>query len=69
MCLRKQLRQESKNFQIDPEVSNLDDPDKHADQYFSKIREINQIGTKTKVLVIPTNEELEIARQSYELVR
>jgi acetate kinase len=35
----------------------------------SKIREINQIGTKTKVLVIPTNEELEIARQSYELVR
>jgi acetate kinase len=33
------------------------------------IREINTADSKTKVLVIPTNEELEIARQSYELVK
>ena len=35
----------------------------------SKIREINVEGAKTKVLVIPTNEELEIARQSFELIK
>ena len=35
----------------------------------SKIREINVEGAKTKVLIIPTNEELEIARQSFELIR
>jgi acetate kinase len=34
-----------------------------------KIREINTADSKTKVLVIPTNEELEIARQSFELVK
>jgi acetate kinase len=33
-----------------------------------KIREINTEKAKTKVLVIPTNEELEIARQCYELM-
>lgn len=33
------------------------------------IREINTADSKTKVLVIPTNEELEIARQSFELVK
>jgi len=32
-------------------------------------REINTADSKTKVLVIPTNEELEIAKQSYELVK
>jgi len=35
----------------------------------SKIREINVEGAKTKVLVIPTNEELEIAKQSFELIK
>ncbi|MEM5564749.1 acetate kinase [Psychroserpens sp. AS72] len=34
----------------------------------SNIREINTTDSKTKVLVIPTNEELEIAKQAYELV-
>jgi len=34
-----------------------------------EIREINTADSKTKVLVIPTNEELEIAKQSYELVK
>jgi acetate kinase len=33
-----------------------------------KIREINTAQAKTKVLVIPTNEELEIARQCFELM-
>jgi acetate kinase len=34
----------------------------------SDIREINTTTSKTKVLVIPTNEELEIAKQAYNLV-
>lgn len=34
-----------------------------------EIREINVEGAKTKILVIPTNEELEIARQSFALVK
>ncbi len=33
-----------------------------------EIREINTINSKVKVLVIPTNEEIEIARQSYKLI-
>ena len=34
-----------------------------------KLREINKEGAKTKVLVIPTNEELEIAKQSFDLIK
>lgn len=34
----------------------------------SKLREINTAASKVKILVIPTNEELEIAKQSYDLV-
>ena len=34
----------------------------------SEIREINKEGSRTKVLVIPTNEELEIAKQALELM-
>lgn len=34
-----------------------------------QIREINKSGAKTKVLIIPTNEELEIAKQSYALIK
>ncbi len=34
----------------------------------SEVREINTATSKTKILVIPTNEELEIAKQTYELV-
>lgn len=33
-----------------------------------EIREINQVQSKTKVLVIPTNEEIEIANQVYHLL-
>jgi acetate kinase len=32
------------------------------------IREINTINSKAKILVIPTNEELEIANQVYDLI-
>ena len=34
-----------------------------------EIREINIDGGSTKILVVPTNEELEIARQSFQLVQ
>ena len=34
-----------------------------------KIREINAVDAAIKVLVIPTNEELEIAKQSFELIK
>lgn len=45
---------------------NLD----HAknDQRSEDIREINTPDSKVKILVIPTNEELEIAKQAFELV-
>ncbi len=33
-----------------------------------KIREINATDSKTKILVIPTNEEIEIAKQSFRLL-
>ncbi|MCL6259984.1 acetate kinase [Aquiflexum sp. TKW24L] len=35
----------------------------------SDIREINTKGAKVKILIIPTNEELEIGQQTYELVK
>lgn len=34
----------------------------------SAIREINKPDSKTKILVVPTNEELEIANQVYDLI-
>ena len=34
-----------------------------------ELREINSPSSKVKILVIPTNEELEIAKQSYQLVK
>lgn len=33
----------------------------------SKIREINTENSKVKILIVPTNEELEIAQQAYEI--
>ncbi|RDC64932.1 acetate/propionate family kinase [Adhaeribacter pallidiroseus] len=62
----------------DPEVRarvcrNLDYLSIHLDEEKNKIRskeprEINQPDSRVKVLVIPTNEELEIAKQCYELL-
>jgi acetate kinase len=34
----------------------------------NQLREINTVTSRTKILVIPTNEELEVAKQAYELV-
>lgn len=34
----------------------------------SEIREINTANSQTKILVVPTNEELEIANQVYDLI-
>lgn len=34
-----------------------------------EIREINTKDSKVKVLIIPTNEEIEIAKQSYQLIK
>jgi acetate kinase len=34
----------------------------------NELREINTTSSKVKILVIPTNEELEIAKQAFELV-
>lgn len=44
------------------------DKDKNAKRS-KEIRAINVEGGRTQILVIPTNEELEIARQSYKLVK
>jgi acetate kinase len=33
-----------------------------------EIREINTPSSKTKILVVPTNEEVEIANQVYDLL-
>jgi len=44
--------------------------DKEINNTRSKqIREINTADATTKVLIIPTNEELEIAKQSFELIK
>jgi acetate kinase len=34
-----------------------------------EIREIQSKKSKVKILVIPTNEEIEIAKQSYQLLK
>jgi acetate kinase len=44
--------------------------DKHKNKEKStEIREVNTIGSKVKILVIPTNEELEIGKQTFELIK
>lgn len=35
---------------------------------YKEIREIQSLSSKVKILVIPTNEEIEIAKQSYDLL-
>ncbi|WP_194776769.1 acetate/propionate family kinase [Pararhodonellum marinum] len=46
-------------LELDPEKNKVSN---------AQVREVNHIDSKTKILVIPTNEELEIGRQVYELV-
>ena len=43
------------------------DPDKN-DMKSTALREINSEDSKVKILVIPTNEELEIAKQAYRIL-
>ncbi|TDT40433.1 acetate kinase [Maribacter spongiicola] len=47
------------NFQLD---------DSKNDLRSKNVREVNTTDSKVKILVIPTNEELEIAKQVYELL-
>lgn len=48
------------NIDLDEEKNNLRE---------SNIREINKADAKVKILVVPTNEELEIANQCYRLLQ
>ncbi len=48
------------NIDLDEEKNNLRE---------SNIREINKADAKVKILVVPTNEELEIANQCYQLLQ
>ncbi len=43
------------------------DPDKNKIRT-KEIREISALGSKVKILVVPTNEELEIAKQCFSLI-
>lgn len=45
---------------------HLDDAKNEAD--LKDIREIHELNSKVKILVVPTNEELEIAKQAYDLI-
>lgn len=45
------------------------DPEKNKERNNGKIRDITAPGGKVKILIIPTNEELVIARETYELVQ
>jgi acetate kinase len=43
--------------------------DKEANNVRGKVREISKAGCKVKAFVIPTNEELMIARDTLELIQ
>lgn len=65
---------ENSNYMREKVCENMDyfgiqlDLDKN-DLRSKDVREINTKDAKTKILVIPTNEELEIAKQAYDLVQ
>ncbi|WP_291967531.1 acetate/propionate family kinase [Maribacter sp.] len=52
----------------DMECFNLHLDDSKNDLRSKNVREINTTDSKVKILVIPTNEELEIAKQVYQLL-
>ncbi|NGY37158.1 acetate kinase [Flavobacterium sp. XN-5] len=52
----------------DMEYFGLDLDDGKNEVRSKEIREINTVNSKTKIMVIPTNEEIEIANQVYELL-
>ena len=47
---------------------NIHLDDAKNDLKSSTFREVNSIDSKIKILVIPTNEELEIAKQVFDLL-
>ena len=47
---------------------NIHLDDSKNDLILSTIREVNSIDSQVKILVIPTNEELEIAKQVFNLL-
>jgi acetate kinase len=38
-------------------------------EHSKEIREIQSSTSKVKILIVPTNEEIEIAKQSYQLIK
>ena len=52
----------------DMDCFNLHLDDSKNDLRSKNVREINTTDSKVKILVIPTNEELEIAKQVYQLI-
>lgn len=53
----------------DLEVFGIHMDEAKNNQTSNVLREINNTDSKVKILVIPTNEELEIAKQAYDLVK
>jgi acetate kinase len=51
----------------DMEYFGISLDDQKNEERSNRNREISNVNSKTKVLVIPTNEELEIAKQAFEL--
>ncbi|MGZ9736727.1 acetate/propionate family kinase [Flavobacterium sp. GNP002] len=52
----------------DMEYFGIELDDSKNDMRSKEIREINTLDSKTKIVVIPTNEEIEIANQVFELL-
>jgi acetate kinase len=57
-----------KRICADMDYFNISIDDEKNDIRANHLREINKVSAKVKVLVVPTNEELEIAEQCYELL-
>ncbi|NRT15491.1 acetate kinase [Flavobacterium sp. 28A] len=54
---------------VDMDYFGLKLDDRKNEVRAKEMREINTLNSKTKIMVIPTNEELEIANQVYELLK
>ncbi|WP_026838620.1 acetate/propionate family kinase [Gillisia sp. JM1] len=52
----------------DMDFFGIDLDETKNDQKSQELREINTISSEVKILVIPTNEELEIAKQAFQLL-
>ena len=52
----------------DMEVLGLQIDDSKNQVFSNESRDVSKVNSKAKILVIPTNEELEIAKQTYNLI-